>query len=220
MSVSNTMSVQEYKQVFDRNNYKTNSYEVALFIDFLMKKDKLIREMEELTGLKKSQIHSYKKIIKSGRTEELRNNPFRKVLKDCTNPRPVVEEELVEEIEKMNLKRERSYEGAHFFNEVEFSSDRTSFRRNDFCPCGLETNTAPRGQKLVHIPYLNFTTTTFLSLEEITEHAEQVRDLEARVKELEARVKEVEDENKNLKAERQPEATRKKFLLDALKASG
>ena len=58
---------------------------MARFIDFLTKKSKLIREIGELTGLKKSQIHCYKKIIKFNKTEDLRTTAFRKVLKSCND---------------------------------------------------------------------------------------------------------------------------------------
>ena len=206
--LSNTLSVQEYKQILNENNYRSDNYEMALFISFLMKKSKLIREMEELTGLKKSQIHSYKKIIKQNKTEELIIHPFRKVLKDCTDQKPKVEEELVNEIEKLSISEQRRgpYEGAHFFSEMEFSPGKSSCHRNDFCPCEMETEPCGRGERQVHIPYLNFSTTTYLSLVEITEHATQVRNLEKRQRELEERVKELETENK--------------FLSDALKASG
>ena len=208
--MSNELSVQEYKQIFDENNYRKNNYEVALFISFLMKKSKLIREIEELTGLKKSQIHSYKKIINSGKTDDLKSIPFRTVIKNCTaNQEPKVEEDLVEAIEKLNLnpKPKRStYGEAHFFEEFEFSSDRSSFRKNYFCPCGMDSAPTKRGQKHVHIPYLDFSTTTFLELKEITEHAEKLNDLGERVKQLEA-------ENKDLRLQN-------KFLSDALKMSG
>ena len=114
---------------------------MALFIDFLTKKSKLIREIGELTGLKKSQIHCYKKIIKMGKTEDLRTTAFRKVLKSVSdstrNEAPQIENVLIEEIEKLSvspptrqLEAERSselsrtrsrYEKPHFFNEMEFS---------------------------------------------------------------------------------------------------
>lgn len=207
--LSNTLSVEEYKKIYDDNNYKGDNYEVALFINFLMKKSKLIREMEELelTGLKKSQIHSYKNIIKAGRVEELKNNTFKKVLKNCTKLKPKVEENLVNEIEKLSINEERCpYEEAHFFNEMEFSPGKSTYRRNDFCPCEMEIEPCERGERQVHIPYLNFSTTTYLSLVEITEHATQVNNLEKRVRELEA-------ENNDLKAQN-------KFLSEALKMSG
>ena len=210
--LSNALSVREYKQIFDDNNYKSDSYEVALFINFLMRKSKIVREIGELTGLKKSQIHSYKKIIKMGKTEELRTTAFRKVLRSCTEPKPKVEDDLVEAIEKLSIEEapyRSKYEGAHFFSEMEYSPGKSSYRKNDFCPCEMSSEELPRsGQREVHIPYLSFTSNTS-RLTEITEHATHVRNLEKRQRELEARVKQLEAENSDLKAEN-------KFLGEAL----
>ena len=202
----NALSVQEYKQIFDDNNYKSDNYEVALFINFLMKKSKLVREIGELTGLKKSQIHSYKKIIKLNKTEELRTTPFRKVLKSCTEAKPKVEEDLIEAIEKLGMEEtphRSKYEGAHFFNEMEYSPGKSSYRKNDFCPCEINSEGLCRtGQREVHtIPYPSFATNTFLRLTEITEHATHARDLEKKQRELEARVRELETRNKELEEE-------------------
>ena len=193
--LSNAMSVQDYKDIFDANNYKTNSYEMALFITFLMNKSKSTKEMEELTELKKSQIFSYKKIIKLNRTEELKKTPFRIVLKDCTEVKPKVEKDLVEAIEKLNIEerpRRSKYEAPHFFNDMELSPEKSTFHKNDFCPCGLETGSTSGGQKFVHIPHLHSSSRTFLRLDEIT-------DYEQRIHELEQRVKQLEEENMVLK---------------------
>ena len=191
MSMSNTLSVQDYKDIFDANNYKKDSYEVALFITFLMNKSKSNKEMEELTGLKKSQIFSYKKVIKCNRTEELRTTPFRNVLKSCTETRPKVEEDLVQAIEKLNIdsdgteRRRSKYEAPHYFNEMELSPGRSTFHRNDFCPCGLDTGPTEGGQKFVHIPHLEISTRTFLRLDEITGYEQRIHNLEKRVEQLE-----------------------------------
>ena len=122
----NTLSVREYKQIFDDNNYKNNSYEMALFIKFLVKKKNSVKEMEKLTGLKKSQIHCYKKILKKNKTEELRTTPFRKVLKSCIKPKPE-EEELVYELEELSITDQGTntlsrWERPHFFKEYDESS--------------------------------------------------------------------------------------------------
>ena len=182
--LSNAMSVQDYKDIFDANNYKSNSYEVALFITFLMNKSKSTKEMEELTGLKKSQIFSYKKIIKLNKTEELRTTPFRNVLKDCTEVKPKVEKDLVQAIEKLDIEerpRRSKYEAPHYFNEMELSPDKSSFHKNEFCPCGLETGPSSGGQKFVHIPHLEISTRTFLRLDEITDYEQRIHELEKRV---------------------------------------
>ena len=197
------MSVREYKQIFDDNNYKSDSYEMCLFISFLTKKSKPVREMEELTGLKKSQIHSYKKIIKFNKTEELKTTAFRKVLKSCTEAKPKVEDDLVEAIEKLNITDEATpyrskYERAHFFREMEYSPGKSSYSKNDFCPCGMDTEPCRTGQNLAHIPHLNFNSPTFLRLVEISGYEERIYGLEKRIRQLEAENKDLKAENKAL----------------------
>ena len=75
------MTKSEYKEYFEQNNFRGNNYETAKFIQFLMGKKTKGKEIEELTGIKHSQITSYKKIIKSGKMEELRNKSISKVFK-------------------------------------------------------------------------------------------------------------------------------------------
>ena len=211
-----TLSVQDYKDIFDANNYKKDSYEIALFITFLMNKSKSTKEMEELTGLKKSQVFSYKKVIKHNKTEELRTTPFRNVLKSCTETKPKVEEELVQAIEKLNIEdrpRRSKYEAPHYFNQMELSPGSSTFYKNYICPCGLDTGPSEGGQNFVHIPHLEISTRTFLRLDEITDYEQRIRNLEKRERQLMKRVKELEEENGGLRAE-------KKFLSEALKASG
>ena len=172
--------------------------------------------MEELTGLKKSQIFSYKKVIKNNKTEELGTTPFRKVLKSCTESKPKVEEDLVQAIEKLNIDeapRKSKYEVPHIFNEWELSPGKSTRYKHDFCPCGLDTWPTERGEKFVHIPHLEISTQTFLRLDEITSYEQRIHDLEKRERRLMERVEQLERENGGLKAE-------KKFLSDALKASG
>ena len=219
---SNTLSVQDYKEIFDANNYKKDSYEVALFITFLMNKSIGNKEMEELTGLKKSQVFSYKKVIKHNKTEELRTTPFRKVLKSCTEGnKPKVEEGLVQAIENLDIGEDRrsprkarsKYEAPHYFNQMELSPGKSTFYRHDFCPCGLDTSSADGGRNFVHIPHLEISTRTMLRLEEIVGYEQHKNDLEKRERELRKQVKELEEENGGLKRE-------KKFLSEALKASG
>ena len=60
-------NVSEYKEYFEQNNFKGNNYETAKFIKFLMEKKSKGKEIEELTGIKHSQISYYKNIIKSGK---------------------------------------------------------------------------------------------------------------------------------------------------------
>ena len=72
---SNNITVDEYKKYFDKNNFSKKNYQIALFIDFLTKKGKFIREIGDLIGIKKSQIHNYKKIIKMGKINDLKTSP-------------------------------------------------------------------------------------------------------------------------------------------------
>ena len=75
------MSINDYKEYFEQNNFKGNNYETAKFIQFLMGKKTKGKEMETLTGIKHSQITSYKKIINSGKMEDLKNKSISKVFK-------------------------------------------------------------------------------------------------------------------------------------------
>ena len=140
-----------------------------------------------------------------GKTEELRTTGFRKVLKSCTEVKPKVEEDLVEAIEKLSMedKPHRSkYERAHFFSEMEYSPGKSSYHKNDFCPCEMCSEELCRtGEREVHIPYLSFASNTFLRLTEITEHATYVRNLEKKIRELETKLERSEAENLDLKAE-------------------
>ena len=189
--MSNAMSVEEYKKHFDDNDYKSNSYEVALFITFLINKSIGNKEIEQLTGLKKSQVFSYKKVIKQNKTEELRTTAFRKVLKSCSDKvKPKIEEDLVQAIENLNINenpaRTRSrYEAPHYFYDSELSPGRSTFHKNDFCPCGLDTGPTDRGQKFVHIPEFQFSARTYLRLDEIFEYEQEIMDLKKRVEQLE-----------------------------------
>ena len=74
MTRSSYSSRAGYKEYFEQNNFKGNNYETAKFIKFLMDKKTKGKEIEELTGIKHSQITSYKKIINSGKMEDLKNN--------------------------------------------------------------------------------------------------------------------------------------------------
>ena len=73
--LSNVMSVQQYKNIFDANDYKKDSYEMAKFITFLMNRSIGNKEIEQLTGLKKSQVFSYKKVIKKKRRRNFAHQP-------------------------------------------------------------------------------------------------------------------------------------------------
>ena len=55
------MSNKKYKEYFETNNLRGNRYETAKFIKFLMGKKVKGKEMEHLTGIKHSQITSYKR---------------------------------------------------------------------------------------------------------------------------------------------------------------
>ena len=195
MSLSNTLSVQDYKDIFDANNYKNDSYEMAKFITFLMNKSKSNKEIEELTGLKKSQVFSYKKVIKFNGTEELRTTAFRRVLKRCTEMRPKVEKYIIQAIEGLALKDSVSprherphrsgYEAPHYFNEMEHSPGKSTYYEYDFCPCGLNTGSTEGGEKFAHIPHLEIAKRTFLRLDEITAYEQQIKELKGRVEKLE-----------------------------------
>ena len=75
------MAKKQYKEYFEQNNFKGNNYETAKFIKFLMEKKTRGKDIEELTGIKHSQITSYKKIINSGKIEDLKNMSMNKVFK-------------------------------------------------------------------------------------------------------------------------------------------
>ena len=92
----------EYKEYFEQNNLKGNNYETAKFIQFLMGKKTKGREIEELTGIKHSQITSYKRIIKSGKMEELRNKFISKVFKSIEKS-PKEDEKIIFGIENLKL---------------------------------------------------------------------------------------------------------------------
>ena len=206
------VSVAEYKKYFDENNFSKDNYQIALFINFLTKKEKLIREIGELTGLKKSQIHCYKKIIKLGKINELKTTPFRKVLKSCTpekgnNSQPQVEDDIVQQIEKLNISDEivepEIHPRAHYFNDTEYSPGKSSFRKKNYCPGGVDIavgNYMP-GQRQVHIPDRDVSVFTFYRLREIIEHTDQVNYLRNKISELEAKLEASEEENRKLKEE-------------------
>ena len=77
------------------------------------------------------------------------------------------------------------YEAPHYFRESELSPGRSTFCDNDFCPCELPTNSAPRGGNFVHIPHLEIAKRTFLRLDEITAYEQQIKELKGRVEKLE-----------------------------------
>ena len=93
------MSKQEYKEYFEKNNFKGDNYETAMFIKFLMEKKTKGKEIEEFTGMKHSQITSYKKIINSGMMEELKDKSISKVLKSIGK----LDKGIIIGIEKLNL---------------------------------------------------------------------------------------------------------------------
>ena len=224
--LSNALSVQEYKKIFDENDYKSNCYEMAKFITFLMNKSVVNKEIESLTDLKKSQVFSYKKVIKHNKTEELKSTAFRKVLKSCTDSvsathggtrqpeKPKVEQDLVKAIESEatglwplsispsppKSKGSRGYyERPHIFNEYELSPGKSTFYKNDFCPCGLPTGSAERFQEFVHIPEFEISTRTFLELEEVDNYEREIFYLKKERQLLRERVQELMSENAKLR---------------------
>ena len=79
---NNFNSVREYKEYFDNNFFKGNKFQTALFINFLMGKKVKNNEIYTLTGVKRSQITNYKKIIKLNKIDELKRKTFREIFKD------------------------------------------------------------------------------------------------------------------------------------------
>ena len=73
--MSNTqVSIQDYKKSFDENNLKNDNYQIALFIKLFMDKNVKNKEIEDFTGIKKSKMYHYKRIIKNDRIEELKSS--------------------------------------------------------------------------------------------------------------------------------------------------
>lgn len=227
---SNTkLTVNEYKKLFDENNYKKNNFQIALFIKFLTEERVKIKEIENLTGIEKSQIHNYKKIIKMGRVNELKSSGFRDVIKNCTtkniqtvsedpvppNAEPTLEDDLVQEIENVSNDDDEPYVScpespdihprAHYFNEIEYSPGRTSFRKKDMCDkCNILEVGGDHlpGQKEIHIPDLGISVHSFRRLTEIVEHESEVARLKEKISELEAKLEQSEEENRKLRGEK------------------
>ena len=197
------ISVEDYKQWFVENNFKTNNYQIAKIIDFLTRKEKLIREIGELTGLKKSQIHCYKKIIKSGKINELKRAAFRKVLKSCNEPAPQVQDNLVRQIEDLNDEGPDIHPRAHYFNEIEHPLGKSSYRKKDFCDkCDCDVGgQGLSGQREVHIPDGDISVFTFLGLREIIGYTDEIDNLKNKISELEEKLYASEGENMRLKEE-------------------
>ena len=206
VSPTHNISVEDYKKWFVENNFKTNNYQIAKFIDFLTRKEKLIREIGELTGLKKSQIHYYKKIIKSGKINELKRAPFRKVLKNCDEPAPKVEPNLVQQIEDLNTDDEVGpdiHHRAHYFSSSEYSPGKSTYIKKDVCDkcyCSIAPGGLP-GQNQVHIPDIGVSVFTFYRLREIVEHHDELNFLRDKIFELEEKLYASERENERLKEE-------------------
>ena len=93
------MSKEGYKEYFEQNNFRGNNYETAKFIKFLMEKKSKGKEIEELTGIKHSQITSYKKIINSGKIEDLKNKSMTKVFKSIDTK---LNKRVISEFEKLS----------------------------------------------------------------------------------------------------------------------
>ena len=74
-------SVNEYKEYFDKNNFKGDKYQTALFIKFLMDNKVKNNKIYDLTGVTKSQITNYKIIIKFKKIEDLKTESFRSIIK-------------------------------------------------------------------------------------------------------------------------------------------
>ena len=90
------------KEYFEQNNLEENNYGRAMFIKFLMEKKTKGKEIAELAGIKHSQITSYKKIINSGKIEELKNNSVSKVFKSIEKSLKL-DKGIITGIEELNL---------------------------------------------------------------------------------------------------------------------
>ena len=198
---SNTkLTVDEYKKLYDENNYKKNNYQICLFINFLTNEGIIIKEIENLTGIKKSQIHNYKKIIKMEKINVLKTSTFRDVLKSCNETKPTIDNEIVKEIEK--VEEPDIHPRAHYFNEIEYSPGKSSYRKKDMCEkCGsfeVGGGHLP-GQREVHIPDLGVMKHTIRRLQEIVEHEDHVNWLKNKITELETKLEASEKENRELR---------------------
>ena len=103
---STLMSKNNYKDYFERNRLKGNIMKQQSFFLFLMGKKSKGKEIEELTGIKHSQITSYKRIIKSGKIEELKNHSISKVLKAITENKkgtPKEDQKIIYGFENLKL---------------------------------------------------------------------------------------------------------------------
>ena len=216
------MSVSEYKEYFDKNNFQGDKYQTALFIKFLQDKNVKNNQIYDLTKVKKSQITNYKKIIKFNKIEDLKTETLRGIIRDIDNEKKGLKEEpetkqkeerqpetepenkedldLITSIQDMDINDELSTpeeaENAHYA-EVKYSPSQTSFKQ----PFGYSPF-APKGSKLVHRDHEAHY--TFLSMNELIKYLDEIKFYEARIRKLEkmsgiSDLEELYDENKELK---------------------
>ena len=211
------ISVSEYKEYFDKNNFQGDKYQTALFIEFLMDNKVKNNKIYDLTGVKKSQITNYKIIIKFKKIEDVKTETFRSIIKEIDEERKRLKEEKVEEQEKdeeqkveedldlmttiqdVDINDElftpEETENAHYA-KPEYSPGRTSFKK----PFGYSHN-APRGAQLVQRDHEAHY--TFLSMNELIKYLDEIKFYEARISKLEkmsgiSNLEELYDENKEL----------------------
>ena len=109
-----------------------------------------------------------------GKIDKLKTSPFRKVLKSCND-----KSQQVQEIEKLNISDEivkpDVHPRDHYFNETQYSPEKSTLRKREYCPCGVDTGgQGLPGQREVHISNRDVSVFTFYCLREIIEHRDQV----------------------------------------------
>ena len=96
---NNQMSVNEYKEYFDKNNFQGDKYQTALFIKFLMDNKVKNNQIYDLIKVKKSQITNYKNIIKFKKIEDLKTNTFWSIIREIDKEKKRLKEQKDKEPE-------------------------------------------------------------------------------------------------------------------------
>ena len=218
---NNFNSVREYKQYFDQNFFKGNKCQTALFINFLMQKKVKNNEIYTLTGVKRSQITNYKKVMKEKKINELKTKTFREIFKDIkggsgsedessvparddAKPRASYkQEDLISAIENIDLNDYDDFDNMSvdedFIQEMD-ALDEVADRVNS--NNRYNQNDEPVPERSVNIDGKSFS--SVLSLGMLRKYYEEIDYYEQRVKDLETAsgIKNIEDiviENEELK---------------------
>ena len=112
-AIGNKMSVSEYKEYFDKNNFQGDKYQTALFIKFLMDNKVKNTEIYELTKVKKSQITNYKKI------KDLKTETLRGIIRDIDNEKKRPKEPEVKQKEEPEAKQKEAEEDQDLISDFE-----------------------------------------------------------------------------------------------------